>query len=401
MKVYILPDMREKFAKQVERASKHLEAKPKVTYSEPMMKRETTILNFREDGVKKNVRMVEVIEVEIEEITSGDWKLVADVLYRDGIVGMVDAGLYKSIPERLGINYIKCDYCGHTHPNRKEASIVYNTKTGEWKQIGTTCGKKMFRGGDLCQFYISLYNVIDMCGGCTSEGFGSWCAKLPDNTWRQGYSIDCLIPAVVNYRREFNDKWEKPIYEEVGRKWEKVKEGTTEIFKEKFLSGALNGEVDNGFIQKVKSYVDSLPWDEWEDGINEEGFNTKIKRAFENEYIQLFDIYTVFFAVKNYEESLTEGDWEATASKFPVGEWATLRGAKLTDKQVYDDIYGMVITATFECGGVTFRKDFSSMDTFEKKFKEEDGTYTFSAEVKYISDRKRYIGLGGRVKKAM
>ena len=363
------------------------------------MKRETTILNFGSDGYQKSVRMVEVIEVDIEQITSGDWKLVADVLFHDGIITMVDASLYKNIPSHLGLDYAKCDYCGHKHSNRKEASIVYNTKTGEWMQIGTSCGKKMFRSGDLCKFFVKLYEIIDMCGGCSVEGFGGWCAGLPDLAWKRAFSIDSLIPAVVSYRKQFGEKWEKPVYEEVGRKLEKVKEGTTEVFKEKFMEGLLSEGADASYVEKVKAYVASLPYDMDGDEINEEGFNTKIKRAFENEFIQLFEIYTVFFAVKSYEESLTAGDWEATAAKFPVGEYAVLRGAKIVKKQMVETIYGDVLNVVFECGGVTFRKEFSSMATFEEKFKGEDGTYSFSARVKYISNRNRIIGLGGAVKR--
>ena len=390
--------MKEKFAKQVERASKHLEVAPIVTFSEPMMKKETTIMNFGQDGCHKNVRMVEVIEVDIEQITSGDWKLVADVLYHEGILGMVDAGLYKAIPKNLGLEYDRCDYCGHRHGNRKEASIVYNTKTREWMQIGTACGKKMFRCGDICKFFVDLYKIIDMCGGCSMEGFGGWCAKLPDTAWKQAFSIDSLIPAVVNYRKEFGVNWEKPVYEECGRKLEKVKEGTTELFKEKFVEGALNGEANMEYGKKVKAFVEALPYDMDLDGVNEEGFNTKIKRAFENEYIQLFEIYTVFFAVQNYEDSLTAGDWDKVASRFHVDQYADINGAKVLSNEHYEDMYGGGWLFKFDCGGVIFSKTFSTLAAADK-FKGEDDTYSFSAKVYYINNRKREIKLGGRARK--
>ena len=396
MKAYIMPDKVAEFKKKALNASKHLEHEPKMTFSEPMLKEEVTIHNFGEDGYKKYKRMVEVVEVEIEDITSGDWKLVADVLYRDQIIAMVDAGLYKSIPENLGLTYMKCDYCGRKESERREAHIVHNTKTGEWKQIGTSCGKKMFRSGDICKYFLDLYKVIDMCGGCTSDGFGGWCARIPDTTWLQGFNIESLIPSVVSYRKKHGEKWERPIYDDRGYK---LDEGTTGIFKSEFLSGELDGEIDEAFNRKIKEYVNSLPYDMYGEEIDDEGFNTKIKRAFENEFIQLHEIYTVFFAIDKYERSLTIGDWHKLTECYKKGDYVDFIGATVIDKELVEGYYGWSHLVRFEYNGVVFVKSFSNWDSTERSYKREDGKFYFSAPIDYVNDYKREIRLCGSCRK--
>ena len=138
MTAYILPEFKEKFEKLINSASRHLERKPTITFSEPMTKTKHTYINWKcdgEHGQNKYKEVITVIEVTIDDITSGDWVLVANVFFKEGIVGMVSGKYYKDIPSHLGLDYAKCDYCGHTHPNRTKSHIVYNTKTGEWKQI--------------------------------------------------------------------------------------------------------------------------------------------------------------------------------------------------------------------------------------------------------------------------
>lgn len=401
MIAYIFPEMKDKFTKLVARASKHLSVAPTITYSEPMTKKKVTYTNWHiggEHSTDKTVEFVTVIEVSVDDITSGDWILVANVFYKESVVGMVNAEHYKDIPANMGLRYTKCDYCGHTHPNRTRAHIIYNTVTGEWKQIGTSCGKKMFRSGDLCQFTVELYKVIEcVIGYCDGADWMGWCSRVPDHSWEVGYSIDSVIAAVVGYRKEVNPEWEKAYVLSNG---ERVN-GTTHALRAYYESRS-DLVIDEAYCSKVRAFVDALPDDKWYNDYYEryEGFNYNIKRAFEAGYIKPVDLYTVFFAVKMYDESLTEGDWEKVAAQFKVGEKREFRSLTLESKTFYDDIYGSGWFCKFSTSdGVTLTKSFSNFDGFEAGFKNEDGTYSFAARVDFINNRKRTIKLGGRVSK--
>lgn len=410
MKFYILPEYRDKFEKQVKRASKHLTTAPSVTFSEPMEKERIDVMVWKdEDGVgrKKYKTMITVIEVTIDDITSGDWILVANVFYDEGIVGMCNAKHFKDIPAHFGLDYAKCDYCGHTHHNRNKAHIVYNTVTGEWKQIGTTCGKKMFENGDVCKFIVNLYNVFDISMGCSDDDWGGWCGRIPDHHCQIAYNVDELLAAVTGYRKDVNAEWEKTYWKGEGLNATKVS-GTTKKLLDYYQDHSDALVPDMEYNGKVRAYVATLPNDDRYDDLDGlpqnnymvEGFKSGIKRAFEDGFVLNKDFCKVFFAVKMYEESLTKGDWEKQAAAYTIGEKARLAMAVLVEKWFYNDYYGSGWGAKFKTAdGMVFQKSFSNWDGFENKFKNEDGTYSFQARVDYINNNKRVIRLGGPASK--
>ena len=420
MTAYILPEFKEKFEKLVNRASKHLEHKPTITFSEPMTKTKRTYINWKCDGEhwqEKYKEVVTVIEVTIDDITSGDWVLVANVFFKEDVVGMVSGKYYKDIPSYLGLDYAKCDYCGHTHPNRTKSHIVFNTRTGEWKQIGTACGKKMFEAGDLCQFTVKLIEVFNLTLACAGEeDWAGWCGRIPDHSWQQAYSVDSIIPAVVGYRKEVNPEWERAYYDEETRSKEP---GTTKFLQDYYFDHQnTHDEVQaNGttkhfealapneeYNAKVREFVSKFP-DEYEEDYftgapdtTRPKMKTKIKMAFENGYIQMHEIYTVFFAVKMYEDSLTIGDWEKLVETIKIGEKNEFKGVSLASKEFYEDIYGCGYFCKFITPeGLTIGKSFSNYEGFESQFKNEDGTFSFACRADFINNRNRFVRLGGRV----
>lgn len=420
MKAYILPEFKEKFEKLVNRASKHLEHKPAITFSEPMTKTKHTYINWKcdgEHGQDKYKNIVTVIEVTIDDITSGDWVLVANVFFKEQIIGMVSGKYYKDIPSNLGLDYSKCDYCGYTHPNRTKSHIVFNTRTGEWKQIGTACGKKMFEAGDLCQFTVKLIEVFNQTFACAGEDdWKDWCGRIPDHSWQEAYSVDSIIPAVVGYRKEINPEWEKACYNKETR----IKEpGTTKFLQDYYFEHQqehdellANGEtkhynalvIDEAYNAKVREFVSQLP-DEYEEDYytgapdtTRPKMKTKIKIAFENKYILIQDIYTVFFAVKMYEDSLTRDDWEKLVESIKIGEKNEFRGVSLVSKDFYEDIYGCGYFCKFITReGLTIGKSFNNYSSFESQFMNNDGTFSFACRADFINNRNRFIRLGGRV----
>lgn len=410
MRYYIFPNQKDLFVKKFNQAIKHLDTKPQLSIGEPVYKTEHNILNFGQDGYTKEERRILVLPIDIEEITSGDWVLVSDVYYREGLKTMVSSTHYKNIPEQFGTEYTRCDYCGHSHTNRTKAHIVYNTRTGEWKQIGTSCGKKMFKGGDLAQFSVSLYNIIDMCGGCTEETFGSWCAKQSDHSFLTARRVDLVLETIRRYRQEVEQDWVKRdgyygtytfIVTEEGtgaRVWRYYGENADSI---------KNG-MDAEYAKAVSEYVKALEDDDSMDidpyngsEYFKEGFKSGIKRAFADGFILEQDLYKVWFGIKMYEDSLTLGDWEKAKAPFIKGEKFNFVNAKMTHKhEGIDEYYGGTYTyCEFDYKGVKFTKSFNNFESFCESFMVAPDTFSFACKIGYINDKKRQIKLEGRCSK--
>jgi len=328
MKVYITPDKVESFQKKIWNMTKHLAVRPKIEFFEPkLMKQIThTIVNngwgYYGDGsggYKRTAKMLNVVEVTIDDIGEGDWVLVADVFYREGIVRMVSGKYFKDIPSHLGLGYTKCDYCGKTHGDRIEGHIIYNVKTGEWKQIGTACANKMFEVDKYMGcFTVQLCRCVEeKWGGCCDEMlFGEWVKSQPDHYFQDTIAIDWLIPAVVGYRKDCSELWQKSEYD---RSCRNKLPGTTDFLNTYFNENEDKLSIDEGYNAKVKEFVKGLP---------ESEFNNGIKETFEFGYCSRFEVFKVFFAVKMYEDSLTMGDWELIKGKTVVGEHIVVKNGK-------------------------------------------------------------------------
>ena len=387
MKVYILPSEQEKFAHKISLMSKHLPKMPKVEFSEPQWRTRETHFVYDKgwSGYSKTKETIQVVEVTIEDIKEGDWVLVADVLYKEGIKTMVSHKYYKDIPEKYGLGYEVCDYCGHHHSNRTKAHIVYNPKTGEWKQIGSTCVTKMFGSEYLNQFTVKLFKLVEECTGCCDpEMLGMWFASIPDHHYKIAHLIDSLLPVVKGYWKEKSNQWERSYWES-GRKVP----GTTKFFEEYWAGNADRFSLDKELSENVRKFVEGL------DGSND--FNREIKEAWEAQYIQLWEIHKVWFALKMYEDSLTIGDWENKTAGFVEGESVELRNVKMVSKEEGEDEWGMYWWVIFENNeGIKFGKSFTSMLSLETSYQNPDGTYSFKTNCHKIDNKKRIIVLKGR-----
>lgn len=389
MKVYILPSEKDKFVHKLSLMSKHLEKMPRVEFSEPKwMKKKTTVIHDKGwGGIGKEIETIEVIEVTIEDIEQGQWVLVADVFYKEGIVAMLSHKYFKDMPTKFGLDYKACDYCGKNHPNRTKAHVVFNPTTGEWKQIGSTCVSKMFGSEYLNSFTVQLYKVVEVCSGCMDPDLlGGWMARIPDHSWQKAYSVDALLPVVKGYRDEVDKQWKKSWFNTETRHKEP---GTTDFLWDYYYENVSRFELDEGLSKAVRGFVSSLGDDE---------FNRDIKQAWEDQYIQKWEIYKVFFALKMYEDSLTVGQWENQKAAFVVGEKINLLNVSVVKKEEGRDEYGYFTYITFKNKeGVLFSKSFTSTSALEIDCKNPDGTYSFSAKCVHIDDRKRMVKLGGRI----
>lgn len=387
MKVYIFPQQVEQFKHKIELMTKHLETKPQITFSEPRIERRIThtIYDNGWGGRKRTVDYLEVIEVTIDEITQGDWVLVADVFYREGLVTMVSDKYYKQMPDVFGLKYKRCDYCGKEHVDRKESHVIYNPKTNQWKQVGSSCIKKMFNSDYINKFTVQLDKFVEVCSGIVGgeEMFGSWFAKQPDHSWQQALDVDCLASVVVDYRMKVGLDWKKAGWDAFGRK----QPGTTEYLNRHFDEHP-EIPVDEEFNKGLHEFVNNLSDGE---------FNNQIKAAFEVGLVQRYNVYKVFFAVKMYQDFLTQDTWE-DAKKNCEGKEVEFKNASIIKWETSNSFYGIVEEAIFEYNGLRFKKSCSSKHVLDS-FQNEDGTYTFKQMVGYADDKARIFVLKGRARK--
>ena len=196
-------------------------------------------------------------------------------------------------------------------------------------------------------------------------------------------------------------EWEKSYYNNEMRSKES---GTTKFLQDYYFEREDALVIDEKYNAKVREFVSQFP-DEYEENFYTGApdparptMKTKIKMAFENGYIQMSEIYTVFFAVKMYEDSLTIGDWEKLVETIKIGEKNEFREVSLISKEFYEDMYGCGYFCKFITReGLAIGKAFSNYSSFESQFKNEDGTFSFACRADFINNRGRFIRLGGRV----
>lgn len=407
MNFYISPDQRINLERKLDKMFKHLEVKPAVTFGPVEQIVKETIMNYGSEGYSRQRTKIQAINVNIEDIEVSKWVLVATVDYRMGHLLMCDSRLFKHIPEQYGIQYSKCDHCGSTHKNRIESHILYNTETFKWMQVGSTCINKMINGGKyLNGLMLKLYNVIDMCGGCGEEEWegGSW---RPSKRYLiEGISMVDAMMVCNDYRKKVDDIWHKSQYDDFdGRK---IAGGTNDAligYYKAMESENRIPEADMELIEAVKKYYESIPYGEV---YYEKDLNQKIKDAFENEFIALYEMYLAWFAVESYKKSLTTSDFEKKVKELGLEQGSeVLLNVELKSSVAVQtaDYMGYGHHTEYECTfydeatGLTYMKNVSSMDLLDK-FIQPDSKYRFIGTVKYIAFKKQYIGLGGRLKKA-
>jgi hypothetical protein len=83
--------------------------------------------------------LIDVIEYEINIINTfkfQGWDVIATIYYPEAIIDLINVNY--TFPENLGLNYIKCDHCGHNHSHRLKSFIIKN-ENNEYRQVGSKC----------------------------------------------------------------------------------------------------------------------------------------------------------------------------------------------------------------------------------------------------------------------
>ena len=406
MEFYISPDQRQTLEHKLNLMFKHLEHKPEVKINPVEKVVSETIYNYGYDGYSRSRTKIDACHVEIEDIRTSDWVLVATVDYKEGRILLCDPRYFKNIPEQYGLKYSKCDHCGSEHKNRIESHILYNTVTNVWMQVGSTCINKMINGGKyLNGLMLKLYNVIDMCGGCGEEEWegGGW---RPSNRYMvEAISFSDAVSTCEDYMQNVTDIWKKAVRDDWSRR--KIEAGTNDALISYFGQIANNlPEGESKMYSDAKKYFDTIPYGEIDPYYCEKSLTQKIKDAFENEYITKSEMYLAWFAITTYKNSITSKDFESQVKEFGIEKGmeynfcGTLEA--INTYETYDwrgeETFGLECVLVDDRTGMKFTKSISNRDVIDK-FKQEDGKYRFTGTIKYIAYKKQMIGFGGRLKK--
>lgn len=405
MNFYISPDKKQELEKKLERMFKHLEVKPTVTMSPVHKVVKDQIFNYGYEGHSRNRYKIDAINVDIEEIKTENWVLVATVDYKNGRLLMGDSRYFKIIPEEYGLQYTKCDHCGCVHSNRVESHILFNPASMEWMQVGSSCINKMINGGKyLNGLILKLYEIIDMFGGC---GEDDWCGGYwrPSNKYLvEAISFEEAISVCDDFMTEKNTNiWVKPVY----NGYTKVSDGTNkaliEYFIEKRNSNAIN--INQNLIDDVNLHFKRIEYGEVD---YEKNLNQKIKDAIKDEYITLSEMYLAWFAIMGYRNSIISTNFEDNAKSLGIEKGIEFNFCgdlvETYPVEVEDYTYYMGTHIEYDCyfiddnTGIKFKKQVASTNVIEK-YKQANGKYKFTGTVKYISTRKQFVCFGGRLKK--
>ena len=225
MKFYITPDKRLECEKKLDRMFKHFAKQPEITYLDVRKEKKETVVNYgSEYGVGKFTEYIDVIEVTVEDICAGEWRLIAEVRYRENLLIMCDATYFKQMPKQYGLEYCTCDYCGGKHGNRVASYVLRSNVTGEWKQVGSSCVNKAINGGKyLANITTKLVEFFRVnLNGCEEHELDGW--QPADHYWLKAISLDFALTLCKKWIDENGNGWTKPVWEGGG----KTKEGTND-----------------------------------------------------------------------------------------------------------------------------------------------------------------------------
>lgn len=401
MNFYILPANLQKVQNKINAMVKHFTVKPTVTFSQPKPVDCTKhIVAYGEfAGVYYNRYTINLIEVNIDYVVANDWVLVASIYHDNGIVSKVSDEYFKNMPREFGLNYTKCDYCGKTHKSRLESHVVYNPNTDKWMQVGTACVNKMLNDGKyLSSFIYKVNKIIKEYDGCYSENLGVWCGGKSINIFSQAFNINALIPVIVEYRKT-QQNWVKVCYEQTPYGSEKVP-GSTDHIKA-MLGNIKEYPIDEQYNKTIFDFVKNLP--------ETTAFVKEIKQAFEAEYINLYEVSKVFFALKMYDDLVKVDTFtpavQANGIEYGVKYNVTgkIEYTQLVDN--YDEDGYLPYWAPAQYTEYYIRDTKSGLlfmvksDTIKKFYVNDEIGYSFIVNVGCVSNRKEIIYTKGRLSK--
>ena len=161
------------------------------------------------------------IEIEVEGVAViSDWDLIAKIEHEEEGCVISKIQFDAEIPEKYMLSdYDMCEHC-NSNRRRKVVYILRNSKTGEFKQVGSSCLKD-FTGvldAENAARFFAMFDELDEADGVYIEGSGKPYYSLRDYL---RYCVEC-----VNKFGWFNSSsmystanraWDYFSYKELGR----------------------------------------------------------------------------------------------------------------------------------------------------------------------------------------
>ena len=391
MEFQILSEQREQVEKAFNKMRKHI-SEATIQFGNPRDVYQRTYYIDKCEGVNnvhKYRNMINVIDVAIDGIGLQDWELVARVCYRDRVVVMYNGKLFKGIPQQYGVDYTTCDFCGH-HVS-KDAYVIYNKLSHEYKQVGSSCMAKVCAQHKyLSAFMVTLSKVVECIIGWGDGEPRGW--SVPDHYAHRAYRFSEAIADCIDYYNNVSQEWKRSDYNYEYH----FATGTNAELQEY----TRRGDVDAKLIDAVINYAKTL--EESYDECDMPTFDCKIKNAAENEFIPANEMYIAWFAYTKYLQSITSKDFEELVASRGIEKGAKVRViGTITDMEfIAGDYYNRSCYIVTIAGndGLKYIKEISHAEVLDP-YKNESGEVNFEAAVKYIAFRRQCIGLGGRVRK--
>lgn len=133
-----------------------------------------------------------------------DWSFVGTIEFTDNgnIIRLADSSFEGLVPEKYSHTPKICEHCG-TIRNRKDTYLIYNEKTNEFKQVGSTCLLEYTQGLDAeeCASIMSCLNKVKELSNydCSEDSF---LGNGYDSTG-YGMSRKSVLPIAYAYVKQY------------------------------------------------------------------------------------------------------------------------------------------------------------------------------------------------------
>lgn len=238
------------------------------------------------------------IEIETEGIAKvNDWVFVATIdFHENGNIVRKCGNIEVEVPERYYTSEPVCEHC-NTKRRRKDAYIVMNTVTGEFKQVGRSCLKDFTCGlsAELVAQYIAAFDTM-IEGEVVAAGWHA--VEYLDTKEYLQYVVEC-----INHFGFYGTQSERPTK---SRAYEYLMANAGKIYLAKHLQQLLREMEEANFkydTVEVKEVVEkALAWITEQSEDNNYIHNVKVLAS--QQYIIYKDMGFIASLISTYNKAM-------------------------------------------------------------------------------------------------
>lgn len=238
------------------------------------------------------------IEIETEGIAKvNDWVFVAVIdFHENGNIVRKCGNIEVEVPERYYTSEPICEHC-NTKRRRKDAYIIMNTTTGEFKQVGRSCLKDFTCGlsAELVAQYIAAFDSV-IEGEAVASGWHT--VEYYDTKEFLQYVVEC-----INHFGFYGTQSERPTK---SRAYEYMMATAGKIYASKHLEQLRNEMKEVNFkydTTEVKEVVEkALAWIAEQNEDNNYIHNVKVLA--QQQYITYKDLGFIASLISTYNKAM-------------------------------------------------------------------------------------------------